>query len=141
VNLKRSLSGEQRDKIDQIKHALDESDRALHRSMVRLDHVDRLAKQRPTENLSAQESQVLDEIRGEVLRALQRLDALDTGLLAQEDLRAALIDMAAAYAAWSSALRSRNPGEIDRLRARMHSHFSAAGKLGERGASRLGRGV
>jgi hypothetical protein len=137
----RSLTREQRRKIDLIKHALDESDVALHRHMVKLEQAEQSAKHHLTRDLSGQQSRILDQIHDEISGALQRLEALDTGLKAQADLREALIDTAAAFAAWALELRSRDPGEIVRARARMQSHFSAAAKSGDRGSYRLKRGI
>jgi len=137
----RSLSPEKRQKIAQIKEALGKSDRHLHVYMVRLDQLDRSAKQDATRDLSAQRIQILDNIHDELMRALQRLGALSTGLGAQEDLRKALIDAAAGYAAWSFALSERNLSEIANARARVQRHFDAAADHGERGTSRLKRGI
>ena len=137
----RSLTHEQRRKIGLIKHALDQSDATLHRYMVKLNQAEQSAKQHLTRDLSGQQSRILDQIHDEIARALQRLEALDTGLQAQTDLRDALIDTAAAFAAWAAALRSRDPGEIARARARMQRHFSAAATSGDRGSDRLARGI
>jgi hypothetical protein len=137
----RSVSLEKRHRIAQIKEALGKSDRHLHVYMVRLDQLNRSAKQDATRDLSAQRIQILDNIHDELLRALQRLGALTTGLGAQEDLRKALIDAAAGYAAWSFALSERNPSEITNARARVQRHFDAAADHGERGTSRLERGI
>jgi hypothetical protein len=141
MNDRRALTREQRRKVDLIEHALDQSDVALHRHMVKLKQAEQSAKQHLTRDLSGQQSQILDQIQGEISGALQRLDALDTGLQAQADLRQALIDTAAAFAAWALALRARDPGEIARARARMQSHFSAAAISGDRGSFRLKRGL
>ncbi len=141
MTLNRSLSAAKRQKIALIKEALGKSDHHLHIYMVRLDELDRSARQHPTQDLSSQRVRVLDNIHEELLRALYRLGALNTGLHAQEDLRKALIDSAAGYAAWSFALSSRNLNEIANARVRLQRHFDAAADYGERGASRLERGT
>jgi hypothetical protein len=141
VNVQPALTREQRHKVDLIEHALDQSDVALHRHMVKLKQAEQSAKQHLTQDLSGQQSRILDQIQRELSSAVQRLDALDTGLQAQADLRQALIDTAAAFAAWALALRSRDSREIARARARMQRHFSAAAISGDRGTARLKRGV
>jgi hypothetical protein len=141
MTLNRSLSAEKRHQIALIREALGKSDGHLHRYMLGLDQLDRSAKQDPTRDVSSQQVRILDNIHDELLRALQRLGALNTGLRAQEDLRKALIDAAAGYAAWSFALGSRNLTEITNARARVQRHFDAAADYGERGTSRLERGT
>ena len=141
MTLNRSLSAEKRHKIALIREALGKSDGHLHSYMVRLDQLDRSAKQDVTRDVSSQQVRILDNIHDELLRSLQRLGALNTGLHAQEDLRKALIDTAAGYAAWSFAMSSRNLSEIASSQARMHRHFDAAADYGERGTSRLERGI
>ena len=141
MTLSRSLSAEKRHKVALIKEALGKSDHRLHTYMVRLDQLDRSAKHDATQDLSGQRIRILDNIHDELLRALQRLGALNTGLRAQEDLRKALIDSAAGYAAWSFALGSRNLTEIANAQARLQRHFDAAADHGERGTSRLERGT
>jgi len=137
----RPLSPETRHKIAQIKEALAKSDAPMHGYMTSLDQLDRSAKNDPTRDVSGPRVRVLDKIHDELMRALQRLGALDTGLRAQDDLRKALINSAAGYAAWSYALGSQNLREISAAQARVQTHFDKAADYGERGAANLERGI
>ena len=137
----RRFTAKQRREIALIEEALGKSDARLHRYARSLAQFDRTAARESMPDLSAQRARILDKIRSELLEALQRLGAIDTGLHAQEDLRQALIASAAGYAAWSFALNSQNFSEIAAARTRMQRHFDVAVDHGERGASRLAKGV
>ena len=138
---RRGLSSKQHDEIAQIKEAVGKSDASLHHYAVTLDQFDRTAERNPGRDLSAQRARVLNEIHRELLHASRRLEALNTGLQAQEDLRQALIASAAGYATWSSALGSRDVNVIATARARMRRQFASAADHGERGVSHLAKGV
>jgi hypothetical protein len=137
----RGLGPDRRRKVAQIKHALAQSDGVLHAQMVRLDGLQSAASKDATGTVSAAWLRTLSAIHDELLAAVARVGALDTGLRAQEDLRRALIARAAGFEAWRYALASQNLSEITAARMRLQRHFADAAAHGERAAARLKRGV
>lgn len=137
----RTLSRKKQRKISEIKHALAQSDTALHDHMVSLDTFERTARSKGDGYVSPQWVRTLEKIQNEKLRAAARLRALDTGLRAQDDLRRALTASAAGFGAYARALGSSDPAQIAAAGDLVRRSFQAAATHGERGLSRLERGV
>ena len=141
MTLMRSLSPARRRKVAQIRHALAQSDAQLHHLMKTLDAYELDARQSASTAVRPERIHTLDLIHLEMMSAVARLEELNTGLLAQEDIRRGLLAAAQGYTAWSYALSQKDLAEIAAAQARVKRHFDNAADLGERGATRLDRGV
>ena len=135
-----ALTAEQQRKVNQIKAALEQSDRAVHDHFASLDRFERSAMKVASGRVSGPWLDTLDKLRTELLAARDRLDQIHTGLSAQRFLRASLIQMASGVAAWRHALGSNDTKQIDAAITSMNRHFAAAEANGVRGALYLKRG-
>jgi hypothetical protein len=120
--------------------ALGKSDRDVHVHLTAIDGYARtLMKFGPDPKydagVSPVELQYFAELRAELLRARDRLDALHTGLRVERELSAALTESAAAVDEWH-----RGPATIDRAQAAMQRHFVIADRHAKAGLADLTRG-
>lgn len=134
------LSPQQKRKVDQITEALEKSGSAVYDHFISLDTFERSVRRSTTGRISGEWIKTFTKLRKELLRARDRLDELETGLLAQRQLRKALTQSAAAVEAWQDAMDSDDVKAITAARKRMSHHFDLAAELGTKAAANLEKG-
>ncbi len=134
------LSPDQKRKVAEIKAALAKSDHAVHDHFYSLDTFERSARKARSGRIGVGWPETVGKLRAEMLRARDRLDALDTGLRAQHELRASLTDFAAGFEAWERGLNSGRVSVIEQEAIAMQRHFAQATARGKAGVSHLAKG-
>jgi hypothetical protein len=141
----RPLSPKQRHKIHLITDALGISDHDVGTYLTQILANQRAAVQFPDPKLgpgrlSPTSLGYFTKLSTELLRARDRLDALQTGLRAERELSDALTQSAAAVAAWQRGMGSDDGLTIDRAQATAKRLFTGADKLATAGLADLKRG-
>jgi hypothetical protein len=141
----RPLSPEQRHKIRLITDALGKSDHDVSTYLKQILANQNAAVKFPDPQLgpgrlSPTSLDFFTKLSAELLRARDRLDALQTGLRAERELSGALTQSAAAVAAWHRGMGSDDGLTIDRAQAAAHRLFVGADKLAKAGVADLKRG-
>ena len=80
------------------------------------------------------------KLRDEFRRVRDRLDQLNTGLVAERLLAKSFGEVAAAADDWARGMSSNDKTEIMRLRESMKAHWTRAGTLGNAGFKALDQG-
>lgn len=136
----RDLTPEQKRKVAAIKAALGGSDNRLRDHMISINTFERSALKVKTGRITNEWPARIAGIRAELLRTRGRLDALNTDLRAEQRLRTALTELAAAVDAWHRSLTSDQVKVVDAARASMKLHFARAHQLGKAGLADLEQG-
>jgi hypothetical protein len=141
----RHLSPKQRHKINLITDALGKSDQDVGTYLKQILANQNAAVKFPDPQLgpgrlSSTSLGYFTKLSTELLRARDRLDALQTGLRAERELSDALTQSAAAVAAWHRGMGSDDGLTIDRAHATAHRLFAGADKLAKAGLADLKRG-
>jgi hypothetical protein len=134
------LTPERARKVRAIEAALERSDRVLKDHLISIETFGRSARKAGTGRVAAEWPRRIKGLEAETLAARARLDRLDTGLRAQHTLRAALTELASAFAAWHRGLSSNDAAVIERARASLQRHYTNAGRLGRAGRAELKAG-
>jgi hypothetical protein len=134
------LTPDQVNKIKAINTAVASVDRAFKDHLASIDTFERSARKARTGRITAEWPRRIAGLEAETLRARDRLDKLHTGLRAQSLLRAALTELASAFAAWHRGLVATDERAVTQAIASMQRHYANAGRLGKRGLADLKAG-
>jgi hypothetical protein len=137
-----ALSPDRARKVREIEAALAQSDGVVRAQLKSIQSFERYAQKHVVgrQNYLGSAIHTLELLRGELLRARDRLDGLHTGLVAESLLRSSLTESAAAVEAWRRGLDSNDVHAIDVAIVATKQHFRKAAVFGRAGARNLKSG-